>query len=29
VVRAPKGTRLALSARAERAGAVRTEVVLD
>jgi len=29
VVRAPKGTRIALSARAERAGAVRTEVVLD
>jgi hypothetical protein len=29
VVRAPKGTRLALSAHAERAGAVRTEVVLD
>jgi murein tripeptide amidase MpaA len=29
VVRAPKGTRLALSARAARAGAVRTEVVLD
>jgi len=29
VVRAPTGTRLALSARAERAGAVRTEVVLD
>jgi len=29
VVRAPKGTRLALSARAERAGAVRTEVSLD
>ena len=29
VVRAPPGTRLALSARAERAGVVRTEVVLD
>ena len=29
VVRAPKGTRLALTARAERAGVVRTEVVLD
>ena len=29
VVRAPKGTRLALTARAERAGTVRTEVVLD
>jgi murein tripeptide amidase MpaA len=29
VVRAPKGTRLALSARADRAGVVRTEVVLD
>ncbi|MET0520256.1 MAG: M14 family zinc carboxypeptidase, partial [Burkholderiaceae bacterium] len=29
VVRAPKGTRLALSAVAERAGTVRTEVVLD
>jgi len=29
VVRAPQGTRLALSARAERAGAVRAEVVLD
>jgi murein tripeptide amidase MpaA len=29
VVRAPAGTRLALSARCERAGAVRTEVVLD
>lgn len=29
VVRAPKGTRLALSASAERAGTVRTEVVLD
>ena len=29
VVRAPKGTRLALSARADRAGAVRAEVVLD
>ena len=29
VVRATKGTRLALSARAERAGVVRTEVVLD
>ena len=29
VVRAPKGTHLALSARAERAGMVRTEVVLD
>jgi hypothetical protein len=28
-VRAPKGTRLALTARAERAGTVRTEVVLD
>jgi hypothetical protein len=29
VVRAPKGTRLALSARADRAGLVRAEVVLD
>jgi murein tripeptide amidase MpaA len=29
VVRAPRGTRLALSARAARAGAVHTEVVLD
>lgn len=29
VVRAPVGTRLALSASAERAGVVRTEVVLD
>ncbi len=29
VVRAPRGTRLALSARADRAGAVHTEVVLD
>jgi murein tripeptide amidase MpaA len=29
VVRAPAGTRLALSARADRAGAVRTEVTLD
>ncbi|MFZ2649063.1 MAG: M14 family metallopeptidase [Burkholderiaceae bacterium] len=29
VVRAPQGTRLALTARAERAGAVRTEVSLD
>ena len=29
VVRAPKGTRLALTARADRAGVVRTEVVLD
>jgi murein tripeptide amidase MpaA len=29
VVRAPKGTRLALTARAERAGVVRTEVSLD
>jgi hypothetical protein len=29
VVRAPKGTRLALTASAERAGTVRTEVVLD
>jgi hypothetical protein len=29
VVRAPQGTRLALSARADRAGAVRTEVRLD
>ena len=29
VVRAPKGTRLALSASAERAGVVRTEVSLD
>jgi murein tripeptide amidase MpaA len=29
VVRAPKGTRLALSARADRAGAVRAEVSLD
>jgi murein tripeptide amidase MpaA len=29
VVRAPPGTRLALSARADRAGAVRTEVTLD
>jgi hypothetical protein len=29
VVRAPKGTHLALTARADRAGAVRTEVSLD
>jgi murein tripeptide amidase MpaA len=29
VVRAPRGTRIALSARADRAGAVRTEVTLD
>ena len=29
VVRAPKGTRLALSARADRAGVVHTEVALD
>jgi len=29
VVRAPKGTRLALTACADRAGTVRTEVVLD
>jgi hypothetical protein len=29
VVRAPQGTRLALSARADRAGVVRTEVSLD
>ncbi len=29
VVRAPKGTRLALSARADRAGVVRAEVILD
>jgi len=29
VVRAPKGTRLALTARAQRAGTVRTEVSLD
>jgi len=29
VVRAPKGTRLVLSARADRAGAVRAEVSLD
>ena len=29
VVRAPKGTRLALSARADRAGVVRTDVSLD
>ena len=29
VVRAPRGTRLSLSARADRAGAVHTEVVLD
>jgi murein tripeptide amidase MpaA len=29
VVRAPAGTRLALSARADRAGAVRAEVILD
>jgi hypothetical protein len=29
VVRAPKGTRLVVSARAERAGVVRAEVVLD
>ena len=29
VVRAPKGTRLAIGARSERAGAVRAEVVLD
>jgi hypothetical protein len=29
VVRAPQGTRLVLTARADRAGAVRAEVVLD
>jgi len=29
VVRAPKGTRLSISARADRAGAVRSEVTLD
>ena len=29
VVRAPHGTRLALSARADRAGVVRAEVILD
>jgi hypothetical protein len=29
VVRAPRGTRLALSARSERAGVVRCEVILD
>jgi murein tripeptide amidase MpaA len=29
VVKAPKGTRIALSARADRAGAVKTEVTLD
>jgi hypothetical protein len=29
VLRAPRGTRIGLSARADRAGAVRTEVVLD
>ncbi|HYJ98117.1 MAG TPA: carboxypeptidase, partial [Burkholderiaceae bacterium] len=29
VVRAPRGTRLSMSARADRAGAVHTEVVLD
>jgi hypothetical protein len=29
VVRAPQGTRLALSARADRAGIVRAEVILD
>jgi hypothetical protein len=29
VVRAPQGTRLALSARADRAGVVRAEVILD
>ena len=29
VVRAPRGTRLLLSARHERAGVVRTELVLD
>jgi hypothetical protein len=29
VVRAPRGTRLSLSARADRAGAVHTEVELD
>ena len=29
VVRAPKGTHLALTAHAERAGVVRTEVSLD
>jgi hypothetical protein len=29
VVRAPRGTRLGLSARADRAGAVHTEAVLD
>jgi hypothetical protein len=29
VVKAPKGTRISLTARADRAGAVRTEVTLD
>jgi hypothetical protein len=29
VVRAPKGTRIGLSARADRAGGVRSEVTLD
>jgi hypothetical protein len=29
VVRAPRGTRLAMSARADRAGAVHTDVELD
>ena len=29
VVRAPRGTRLSLTARADRAGAVRSEVTLD
>ena len=29
VVRAPRGTRIAMSARADRAGAVRSEVELD
>jgi len=29
VVQAPRGTRIALSARADRAGVVRTEVALD
>ena len=29
VVRAPRGTRLSLSARADRAGAVHTEIELD
>jgi len=28
-VRAPKGTRIAMTARADRAGAVRSEVALD